>query len=242
MKRWKSFIVCGLTILTFALPAGAAGVPDGVVVVQQGQNLKAIAAQHKVSVAQICQWNNLSSPDKIQVGQKLYVRAPDAATTAASSAPAATAAPAAKAPSPQKQIKPAKPATPEPAPTAPSQVETHAPDGVPENVKLELAKVGRTLVDNAAKNIMPNIKAKAVAPGSTGGYIASYMEVDASHIRTEVIPSAESGKYVGSIRYVENQYECPGTSKAEALQAACRVVKSRRMNELIRYEKGKWHY
>ncbi|MDR0239566.1 MAG: LysM peptidoglycan-binding domain-containing protein [Deltaproteobacteria bacterium] len=248
MKRWKSFIVCGLAMLTFALPAGAAGVPDGVVVVQQGQNLKAIAAQHKVSVEQLCQWNNLSSPDKIRVGQKLYVRPPDAAptavasATAASSAPAASSASASVVPSPQKQTKHAKPATPEPAPTVTNQMEMHAPDGVPENVKLELAKVGKTLVDSAAKNIMPNVKAKTVAPGSTGGFVASYMEVDASHIRTEVIPSTKPGEYVGSIRYVENQYECTGTSRAEALQTSCRMVKSRRMNELIRYEKGKWHY
>ena len=232
MKCWKLFIVCGLTVLTFALPARAASVPDGVVVVQQGQNLKTIAAQHKVSVAQLCQWNNLSSPDKIRVGEKLYVRPPDAATAASAPAEAASSS--------QKQTKHTKNSTP--AQVAPTPAERHASDGVPEKVKLELANVGRTLVNNAAKNIMPNIKSKAVAPGSSGGFVASYIEVDASDIRTEVIPSPVSGKYVGSIRYVENQYECPGTSRAEALQAACRLVKSRRMNELISYEKGKWHY
>jgi len=115
-------------------------------------------------------------------------------------------------------------------------------DGVPEKVKQELAKVASTLVHNAAKTIMPNIKSKAVAPGGHGGYVASYTEVDVSDIRSEVIPSAESGKYVGSIRYVEHQYECPGKSKADALKAECHVVKSRRMHELIRYEQGKWHH
>ena len=113
---------------------------------------------------------------------------------------------------------------------------------MPEKVKQDLATVGKTLVNSAAKNIMPNIKSKAVAPGDKGGFVASYVEIDPSDIRTEVIPSAESGKYVGSIRYLEYQYECPGKNKAEALQAECRVVKCRRMNELIRYEKGKWHY
>ena len=154
--------------------------------------------------------------------------------------PAGAAAPA---PSKSaKSTKSAKSAAPAPTPAVPSHVDMRAPAGVPENVKLELADVGRTLVNNAARNIMPNSKAKAVAPGSDGGYVASYIEVDASDIRTEVIPSAEAGKYVGSIRYAENQYECPGKSRADALQAACRLVKSRRMNELIRYEKGKWHY
>jgi len=117
-----------------------------------------------------------------------------------------------------------------------------ASDNVPEKVKQDLDKAGKTLVNNAAKNIMPNIKAKALAPGDKGGFVASYVEVDASNIRTEVIPSAESGKYVGSIRYMEYQYECPGKNRADALRAECRMVKGRRINELIRYEKGKWHY
>jgi hypothetical protein len=70
------------------------------------------------------------------------------------------------------------------------------------------------------------------------------MEVDLSGVKTEVIPSTESGsgKYVGSIRYVENRYECPGKNKTDALRAECRVVQSRRIKELISYEKGKWHY
>ena len=147
---------------------------------------------------------------------------------------------AAPATSSAKSAKQAKNSAPIPA--ASGSVEMRAPDGVPEKVKTELADAGRTLVNNAAKNIMPNIKNKAVAPGGNGGYVASYTEVDVSDIRTEVIPSAESGKYVGSIRYVENQYECPGKNKTDALRAECRVVKSRRMNELICYEKGKWHY
>ena len=237
MKCRNLCIVCCLAVLTLARYAGAAGAPDGLVVVQQGQTLTGIASQHKVSVAQLCQWNNLSSPDKVRVGQKLHVRPPDAAL-AASTAPSAASAPARAAPAPVAKAKQMNNA----APSTPSSVEVYAPADVPESVKLELAKAGRTLVDSAAKNIMPNIKSKAVTPGSSGGYVASYVEVDASNIRAEVIPSTQAGNYVGSIRYAEYHYECPGTSKAEALQAACRVAQSRRMNELIRYEKGKWHY
>ena len=146
----------------------------------------------------------------------------------------------AAAPAPAKQAKQAKNVAP--APTMPIHVRIYAPAGVPEKVKLELANVSKTLVGNAAKTIMPNIRSKAVGPGGSGGYVASYTEVDSSDIRAEVLPSSETDKYVGSIRYVENQYECPGKSQADALRAECRVVKSRRMNELVRYEKGKWHY
>jgi len=231
MKFRNVLAACCIAAFAFALPAGAANDSDGIVVVRQGQNLRAIAAQHKVTVAQLCEWNKLSSPDKIQVGQKLHIRSPGTASGASGAYVSA-------APSPSQSAKHVKHA----APAAQGPAQTRAPDGVPEKVKLELADVGKTLVHHAAKNIMPNSKSKAVAPGGDGGYVASYIEVDVSDIRTEVMPSAESGKYVGSIRYVEKRYECPGKSRADALQAECRVVKSRRMNELIRYEKGKWHY
>jgi len=154
----------------------------------------------------------------------------------------ATSPPAKAAPSQATKAKQTKTAEPAHVPAAPIPVEMHAPAGVPESVKLELADVGRILVTNAAKTIMPNVRSKEVVPGNAGGYVANYMEVDASNIRAEVIPSDKPGKYVGSIRYVEHRYECPGTSKAEALQAKCHVAQSRRMNELISYEKGKWHY
>jgi len=247
MNYWKLLLVCCAAAFAFSLPAGA-GASDVIVVVQKGQSLRAIAAQHKVSVEQICQWNKLSAPDKIKVGQKIYVRDPELGT-AASSAPVAAAAPAVPAPTPspaksslQAKTPAPKPATaPSPA-AAPGVTEAVASGGVPEKVKQDLDKVGKTLVNNAAKNILPNIKSKAVAPGSDGGFVASYVEVDASDVRTEAVPSAESGKYVGSIRYAENQYECPGKSKADALKAECHMVKSRRMCEMIQYEKGKWNY
>ena len=117
-----------------------------------------------------------------------------------------------------------------------------APGDVPEKVKQNLAAISKTLVNKAAKNIRPSIDSKAVAPANNGGYVARYTAVDVSSVLAEVIPSAEPGKYVGSIRYLEYQYECLGNSRADALQAECRMVRSRRINELIRYDKGKWHY
>jgi len=145
---------------------------------------------------------------------------------------AASSVPAASVPSPAHGAKRAQDAAPLPK----------TPDGIPENVKLELAKTGRVLVNQAAKHIMPKITAKAVTPGGKGGYVACYTAVDVADIRTEVFSAADPGKYLGSIRYVEYRYECPGTSEAEALRASCRVVQARQINELVRYEDGKWHY
>ena len=130
----------------------------------------------------------------------------------------------------------AKPAPP------PPDVEITAPEGAPETVKSSFASVAYTHVRNAAKHIMPNIRSKAVVPAADGGFIASYAEVDTESLRGEILPSQEKDKYIGSIRYAEHQYECLAKTKDEARHAACSRVKSRRMNELIRYEKGKWHY
>lgn len=121
-----------------------------------------------------------------------------------------------------------------------------APKKVPSDENLEVLKekldiVGKKLVQDAAKNVTPSIRAKAVAPEDKE-FVARYVEVDVPSMTTEVRPaSGAGGKYIGVIKYLENYYECRGKSKDDALKAPCTMVKSRRMNELIRYE-GKWIY
>lgn len=113
-----------------------------------------------------------------------------------------------------------------------------------EAVQVKLDAVGKKLVSSAAKTVSPSIKAKAVAPVAGGrGFVASYVLVDESSMKTELRQgTGPGGQYVGIIKYLENHYECRGATKAEALGAPCNMVKSRRMNELIRYEAGKWSY
>jgi LysM repeat protein len=48
---------------------------DGMITVQPGQTLSAIAARHKVSTADLRKWNRLQN-DRLQSGQKLRVKAP----------------------------------------------------------------------------------------------------------------------------------------------------------------------
>ncbi len=42
--------------------------------IQKGDTLSAIARDFKVSVDDICKWNNISDPNKIEVGQKLIIK------------------------------------------------------------------------------------------------------------------------------------------------------------------------
>ena len=48
--------------------------------------------------------------------------------------------------------------------------------------------------------------------------------------------------YVGFIRYSEQVYECRGASKSGALSAPCEKIKTRNLNEMIRYDGKKWQY
>ena len=116
-----------------------------------------------------------------------------------------------------------------------------APESM-ETVQTKLDVVGKKLVESAARTVTPPKNAKAVQPDGKE-FVASYVEVDTQSLKTEVRPSTgPGGQYVGLIKYLENHYECRAASKAEALNAPCTLVKARRMNELIRYDGGKWSY
>ena len=236
----------GLLALAVLLTCPLAHASD-FVLVQKGQSLSSIAAQHKLSLEQLCQWNNIDAPNKIKVGQKIYLGPTKQADSAVAAKAQADTAVTAKAPSdspapnktPDDKAKKAAPGQTSASGQPDSEVK--APDDVPAKVKSELAALGTKLVNNASRTIMPSAKSKAVA-ASEQGFVASYIDIDTSSMRAEVMPSKDKGKYVGSIRYLENQYECPGATRAEALKAECVRKKSRRINELVRYEKGKWHY
>ncbi|MFT4300860.1 MAG: translation initiation factor 2 [Desulfovibrio sp.] len=107
-------------------------------------------------------------------------------------------------------------------------------------IAAELETVGRKLVAQAGRTVVPS-KAKKDVRQVGKDFVASYVEVDESTISTELRPGA-SGQYVGFVRYKENVYECHGASRQAALTAACEQVKARRINELIRYDGSSWQY
>ena len=71
-----------------AAPAKAeAAAPDGVIIVSSGQHLSGIAQRHGVTVAQLREWNKLTS-DKVRIGQSLRVQPPPAQASASIGLPA----------------------------------------------------------------------------------------------------------------------------------------------------------
>ena len=107
-------------------------------------------------------------------------------------------------------------------------------------IAAELDSVGRKLVAQAGRTVVPS-KSKKDVQQVGKDFVASYVEVDESTITTELRPGA-SGQYVGFVRYKENVYECRGTTRQAALTAACQQVKARRINELIRYDGKSWQF
>ena len=71
-----------------AAPAKADVAPDGTIVVASGQSLATIARRHGVSIAQLREWNGLTS-DALRTGQRLRVQPPQARASGSIGAPAA---------------------------------------------------------------------------------------------------------------------------------------------------------
>lgn len=146
----------------------------------------------------------------------------------------------------QEESKKAAPAKAAPAKAADKAAPAKATKGKKgeeseEVIKSKLDTLGKQLIVKAAATVSPSINKKAVAP-EDGGFVARYTEVDTTQVVTELIHSTGSGgKYIGSIKYLETQYECRGKTQDEALNAPCSKSKVRRMNELVRYD-GKWMF
>lgn len=111
-----------------------------------------------------------------------------------------------------------------------------------EQIAAELDITGRKLAAQAGRTLMPSKASKAVRREGSS-YVATYVEVDTSNVRTEMRPGAAPGQYVGFVRYQEKFMECRGASKKAALaNASCQHVKTRNLNELIRYDGSSWKY
>lgn len=129
--------------------------------------------------------------------------------------------------------------TPEPA-TATSKKASKSVKGAKSEaqIKAELDAMGKRLAAQSARTLLPN-RSKPEYKHVGGQWVASYIDVDTNHVTTEMRPGA-NGQYVGFIRYQERFMECKGKTKQEALKGSCVQVRTRNLNELIRYDGRMW--
>ena len=100
-------------------------------------------------------------------------------------------------------------------------------------LEADLYKTGQSLVGRASRTVMPSKAHKEVRKVGKE-YVATYVDVDTDSLTTEVRKGARG--------YAEHVYECRGASKSAALSAPCEKIKTRNLNEMIRYDGKKWQY
>ena len=122
-----------------------------------------------------------------------------------------------------------EPATTETA-KAPEKAPAKAAPVSQSKLEADLYKTGQSLVGRASRTVMPSKAHKEVRKVGKE-YVATYVDVDTDSLTTEVRKGARG--YVGFIRYA---------SKSAALSAPCEKIKTRNLNEMIRYDGKKWQY
>lgn len=106
-------------------------------------------------------------------------------------------------------------------------------------IAADLQVTGEQLVGRAARTVMPSKASRSVRKVGKE-YVANYIEVDQSNVSTDMRPGSK-GQYVGFIRYSEYEYECRAATRQEALSTnQCERIRTRNLNELIRYDGKKW--
>ncbi|WP_297226922.1 translation initiation factor 2 [uncultured Desulfovibrio sp.] len=106
-------------------------------------------------------------------------------------------------------------------------------------IRADLQVTGEQLVGRAARTVMPSKASRSVRKVGKE-YVANYIEVDQSNVSTDMRPGSK-GQYVGFIRYSEYEYECRAATRKEALSTnQCERIRTRNLNELIRYDGKKW--
>lgn len=143
--------------------------------------------------------------------------------------------------SPDADVEASQPATPatETAP-APAKKAARVAKGAKSEaqIKAELDAMGKKLASQSARTLLPN-RSKPDYKQVGGEWVASFIDVDTKNVTTEMRPGA-NGQYVGFIHYQERFMECRGKTRQAALNGSCVQVKTRNLNELIRYDGKAW--
>ena len=142
-------------------------------------------------------------------------------------------------PAAESAAEPAQEQTPA-EPAKPAQKATRAVKGAKSEaqIKAELDAMGKKLAAQSARTLLPN-RSNPEFKRVGNDWVASFIDVDTNNVRTEMRPGS-NGQYVGFIRYQERFMECRGATKEAALKGSCTQVKTRNLNELIRYDGRMW--
>lgn len=140
----------------------------------------------------------------------------------------------------QQEVQAEEAAPAEPAPAKKEKAPAAAKKGAKSEaqIKAELDITGRKLAAQSARTLLPN-KSKPEYRQVGNEWVASYIDVNPDSVTTSMTPG-KNGVYVGSVRYTEMFMECRGATKQAAMKGNCTQVKTRNMNELIRYDGKEW--
>lgn len=111
-----------------------------------------------------------------------------------------------------------------------------------KTVYQELAAFAKSHIITSNKNIVPNKRSPKVEK-QNNMYVASYVEFDPNSVSLELIPTPHRQyKYMAKVKYRERLFQSKGENLNSALKGEFRVVGSRFITEVPRYNKGKWTY
>ncbi|MCG8530622.1 MAG: hypothetical protein MI749_08155 [Desulfovibrionales bacterium] len=73
-----------------------------------------------------------------------------------------------------------------------------------------------------------------------GKWIRTYCELKKDSLKIKVHEVQDTGKFVGTIKYIKVTYEAVGNSKESVMQQPFRVVEKNRVTKIRQYKDNKW--
>lgn len=112
----------------------------------------------------------------------------------------------------------------------------------PDVAQAKLDVFAKSHVMRANETLRPN-RTHVSVRREGAQYVAWFSEVDTVTLKTELYPSNTPGcQYVGHVVYIENIIASYGKTEKEARSGVFKQIKSKRVRELTRYDKGAWIY
>lgn len=100
-------------------------------------------------------------------------------------------------------------------------------------------------IESINRCVVPSEKKKEITKNHDGSYTARYIAIDPRSVNVSISkPSNMSGavKYIGYMRYCENELSCTASTKAAAEKGPFKPTRTENLTELVKYVNGKWSY